>query len=429
MNLTIIGTGYVGLTSGAMFAELGHRVTCVDTDQKKLTMLRSGRVPFFEPGLDKLVKKHLGGNLRFAPDLASAARTRAVMLAVGTPPAPDGSPDIKYVLEAAGQLAPYLKKYRVIIIKSTVPVGTKKMLQQHLLNLGIKQKHFSIVSNPEFLREGSALADSFNPDRIVIGADSQKALEITRALYQKIECPVMITTNEAAEMIKYAANAFLATKISFINELADICEEYNIDIDEVARGIGYDARIGRHFLKAGAGYGGSCLPKDISALRHLAESAAKQAALLQAVNDINNRRPTAIIEKLEKQLGSLEGKKVAVWGLSFKPQTDDMRFSPAIAVIGMLLEKKAEVVAFDPVAMDKAREVLAAKVLLAGDMYAAANGCDALIIMTEWQAFAGADLGLLKRAMKQPVIVDGRNVFSPTEARKNGFHYQGMGRQ
>ncbi|MCL4440423.1 MAG: nucleotide sugar dehydrogenase, partial [Firmicutes bacterium] len=332
------------------------------------------------------------------------------------------------VLEVARQLMPYLKEYKVIIMKSTVPIGTNKIVQKYLLDKGVERKYFDIVSNPEFIREGTAIFDSFHPDRIVIGSDSQKATEITRSLYQRIECPVMITSNEAAEMIKYASNAFLAVKISFVNELAGICEDYKVDICEVARGVGYDTRIGPHFLKAGAGFGGSCLPKDLSGLLHLADKADKKAKLLKAVYEVNTAQPALVIAKLEKLLGALQDKKIAVWGLSFKPETDDMRFAPAIPVINLLLQKQALVSAFDPAAMENAKKLLPASVKLSKDMYEAVRNCDALVIMTEWDIFALADIKLLKETMKNPVIVDGRNIFSPSEMISQGFQYRGIGR-
>ncbi|MHB9094142.1 MAG: UDP-glucose dehydrogenase family protein [Eubacteriales bacterium] len=428
MKLTVIGTGYVGLTSGAMFAELGHQVTCVDKDKDKVKMLKTGKVPFYEPGLDNLVRKHLDYNIKFTTSLSAAEASKVIMIAVGTPPAKDGSPDLSFVLEVARQLIPYLKEYKVIIMKSTVPIGTNKIVQKYLLDKGVERKNFDIVSNPEFLREGTAIFDSFHPDRIVIGSDSQKATEITRSLYQRIECPVMITSNEAAEMIKYASNAFLAVKISFVNELAGICENYKVDICEVARGVGYDTRIGPHFLKAGAGFGGSCLPKDLSGLLHLADKADKKAKLLKAVYEVNTDQPALVIAKLEKLLGALQDKKIAVWGLSFKPETDDMRFAPAIPVINLLLQKQALVSAFDPAAMENAKKLLPASVKLSKDMYEAVRNCDALVIMTEWDIFALADIKLLKETMKNPVIVDGRNIFSPSKMISQGFQYRGIGR-
>lgn len=428
MHITVIGTGYVGLTSGAMFAELGHQVVCVDKDKNKIKTLKKGRIPFYEPGLDNLVQKHIGQNLKFTTGLGSAGRSKAIMVAVGTPPAADGSPDLSFVLEVARQIIPYLKKYKVIIMKSTVPVGTKRIVKKFLLNQGVPAEKFDIISNPEFLREGTAIYDSFHPDRIVIGSVSQKATEITRTLYQGIECPVMITTNEAAEMIKYAANCFLAAKISYVNELAGVCEEYGVDISEVARGIGYDSRIGPHFLKAGAGYGGSCLPKDLSGLLYLADKAGKKTPLLKAVYEINIGQPTVVVEKVEKLLGSLKDKKIAVWGLAFKPETDDMRFAPSISVINLLVDKQALVSAFDPVAAENAKKILPTAVDIETDMYTAVQGSDALIIMTEWEVFARADLGILKKTMKNHVVVDGRNIFSPEEMKDQGFIYCGIGR-
>lgn len=427
-EITIIGTGYVGLTSGAMFAELNHQVTCVDKDENIINTLLDGQVPFFEPGLDNVLQKHKNKNLKFSTKLTSLMKSKAIMIAVGTPPADDGSPDLQYVLAVADQIVPYLERYKVIIIKSTVPVGTSKIIENHLLNKGVKRRKFDIVSNPEFLREGSALFDSFHPDRIIIGSRSQKAAELTRSLYQRIECPVMITSNEAAEMIKYASNAFLAAKISFINELAGICEGYRVDINEVARGLGYDSRIGPQFLKAGAGYGGSCLPKDLSGLLYLAEQTGKKTQLLKAIHEVNTNQPLMIVKKIEELLGPLKDKKVAVWGLAFKPNTDDMRFAPSISVIKSLLEKKAVVSAYDPVAMANAREILPNTVKMSVDMYEAARGCDALVIMTEWELFASANPRTLKEVMKKPIIVDGRNIFSPADMKSLGFKYLGVGR-
>lgn len=428
MKVTIIGTGYVGLTSGAMFAELNHEVTCIDRDNNKIEILKSGKMPFFEPGLDFFIQKHLDKNLKFTNNLTSLKRAKVIMIAVGTPPAEDGSPDLRFVLEVASQIVPYLERYKVIIMKSTVPVGTSKILEKHLINSGVKRTNFDIVSNPEFLREGSAVFDSFNPDRIVIGSANQKAIEITRSLYQRIECPVLVTSNEAAEMIKYASNAFLAAKISFINELAGICEEYKVDINEVARGVGLDSRIGPHFLKAGAGYGGSCLPKDLSGLLNLAEKAGKTPRILKAVHEVNSGQPLMIVEKLEKLLGTLRHKKIAIWGLSFKPNTDDMRFAPSITVIEFLLNKQAELSAFDPVAMENAKRLLPAAVTMSADMYDTIRGCDALVIMTEWEHFTAANMKKLKELMNKPIIVDGRNVFSPTEMKALGFKYLSVGR-
>jgi len=428
MKITVIGTGYVGLTSVTMFAELKHEVTGIDKDKGKVKSLQNGKVPFYEPGLDNLLQKHLDKNLKFTDSLSSLKTSQAIMIAVGTPPTEDGSPNLGSVLEAADQISHFLENYKVIIIKSTVPVGTAKILEKHLVDNGVKRKNFDIVSNPEFLREGSAVFDSFHPDRIVIGAGSQRAIEITRSLYQQIVCPVIITTNEAAEMIKYASNAFLAAKISFINELAGICEEYKVDINEVARGVGLDSRIGPHFLKAGAGYGGSCLPKDLSGLVHLACKAGKNPQLLKAVEEVNTGQPLVIVEKLENLLGSLKNKKVAIWGLAFKPNTDDMRFAPSIPVIEHLLKKRAAVFTFDPVAMENAKKILPSAVTMSTDMYEVIRGCDALIIMTEWDLFATANLKMIKKLMNRPIIVDGRNIFSPAEMKAFGFQYQGVGR-
>lgn len=427
MKITVIGTGYVGLTTGTVLAELGHRVACVDKDPRKILTLRDGRVPFYEPGLNDLIKKNLGKNLEFSTDLDSAGESEIIMIAVGTPPAENGSPDLDFVLKAALESVPFLNGYKVIVIKSTVPVGTRRIVEHVLIAGGADRSKFDIVSNPEFLREGIAVWDSFNPDRIVIGSDSQKAAEICRSLYRPIECPVMLTTNEAAEMIKYAANVFLATKISFINELAGICEAYGVDVKEVARGIGYDKRIGHHFLRAGAGFGGSCLPKDLSGLLSMARKAGKKALLLQAVQEVNAGLPELIVKKTEDLLGSLSNKKIAIWGLSFKPETDDMRFAPSLPVIRLLLQKKAVLTAYDPIAMDNAKTVIPDSVSMTSTMYEAAKGCEALILMTEWDIFSKVNLKRLKKEMKKPVFIDGRNAFSPLELEKAGFLFTGMG--
>lgn len=427
MKITVVGAGYVGLTTGAMLAEFGHQVTCVDIDEEKIKILNSAKVPFYEPGLDDLVRKHINKKLKFTTGIESIDSSKVIMIAVGTPPAKDGSPDLSYVLAAIGQIVPFLKKYKVIIMKSTVPVGTKRIIQEYLLKHGVGKSKFDIVSNPEFLREGMAIQDSFHPDRIVIGTDSQKAALLAYSLYQQTESPVIITSNETAEMIKYAANAFLATKLSFINELADICEKHGVDIREVARGIGYDKRIGPHFLRAGAGYGGSCLPKDLSGLIHLAQNAGNVPSLLISVQNINSKRPERLIEKLKKVLGSLENKKIAVWGLAFKPETDDMRFAPSISLIKEMVEEKAIVSAFDPVAREKAKPLLPSCVEIHENMYEAARDSDALVIVTEWDAFKTVDLGALKKIMKKPIIVDGRNIFSRKEMKLRGFNYQGLG--
>lgn len=428
MKVTVMGTGYVGLTTGAMLAQFGHKVTCIDINERKINLLNTGQVPFYEPGLDALVNKHLNKNLKFSTELQSIVSSKVVICAVGTPPRRDGSPDLSYVLTVAQQLIPHLTRYKVILIKSTVPVGTKKIIQDYLLSQGIRRTKFDIVSNPEFLREGAALKDSFYPDRIVIGSDSQRAVSLTYSLYQRCACPILITSNEGAEMIKYAANSFLATKISFINELADICEKYSVDIEEVARGIGYDKRIGTHFLKAGVGFGGSCLPKDVSGLIYLADKSGITPQLLKSVIDINAERPYQVVNKLKNVLGSLERKKIAVWGLAFKPETDDMRFAPSIPVICQLVAEKAEVWAFDPVAADNAKPLFPECVKISDDMYETARDSDAVVIVTEWDVFKNADLSLLKKIMKEPVVIDGRNIFSPTDMKLQGFDYFGTGR-
>jgi len=429
MKVCIVGTGYVGLTTGVMLAELGHEVYCIDMDQEKIKQLNKGVIPIYEPGVEQYLKKHLNRGLYFSTSMSDGVpRSEIIMLAVGTPPGEKGVPDLSSVLAVAKELVPFLTRYKVIINKSTVPVGTGRRISEILQDNGVDPAFFDVVSNPEFLREGTALEDSFFPDRIVIGGANPKAVQITRSLYKKIKAPVIITSLEAAEMIKYTANAFLAMKISFANEMAAICEGYNVDIIQVMEGVGLDRRIGPHFLRPGAGYGGSCLPKDLSGLLFLARQVRYRAPLLAAVEKVNDYQKARIIRKLRLALGNLKGKSIGIWGLAFKPNTDDMRAAPSLGLIRDLVNLGATVTAYDPISMPRAKPLLPPKVILANDMYQAIDGSHALVIVTEWDIFRQADLDYLKSLMRKWVIIDGRNIFDPSTMKEQNFLYFGTGR-
>ncbi|MEP7076358.1 MAG: UDP-glucose/GDP-mannose dehydrogenase family protein [Acidobacteriota bacterium] len=432
MHIAVIGTGYVGLVTGACFAEFGVDVICVDVDESKIERLKNGIIPIYEPGLDKIVAKNAAdGRLRFTTDIASAVKEALVVfLAVGTPPKDDGSPDMSYYEQAAKDVAEAINGYKVLVTKSTVPVGTGKWLRKFVSeNLKIKTD-FGVASNPEFLREGAAIQDFMRPDRVVIGSNEPEAIEVMKDLYRPlylIETPIVITSLEAAELIKYAANAFLATKITFINEIANLCDAIGCDVHDVARGMGMDNRIGRKFLHPGPGYGGSCFPKDTRALTTVADQFGVETRIVDAVIDANERQREAMIPKIEKLVGDLGGKTIAVLGLSFKPETDDMRESPATDIIRMLVERGAKVQAFDPVAMDEAKLVLP-DIEYAHDEYAAITGADALVIVTEWNQFRALDMDKVKSLLKSPKIADLRNVYEPSDMRELGFEYVGVGR-
>jgi UDPglucose 6-dehydrogenase len=431
MDIAVIGSGYVGLVTGTCFAEFGVNVTCVDVDREKIERLREGQIPIYEPGLDQLVAKNSqAGRLHFTTDLKKAVEDSLVIfLAVGTPPKEDGSADLRYVEDAARQIARHMNGYKVIVTKSTVPVGTGEHLRR-LISGERADAEFGIVSNPEFLREGAAIADFMRPDRVVIGSRDEKAVEIMRDLYRPlflIETPFVITSIEAAELTKYAANAFLATKISFINEIANLCDEIGCDVHDVARGMGMDNRIGRKFLHPGPGYGGSCFPKDTTALLSVAEQFGAESLIVSSVVEVNHRQRARMVEKIERLTGGLEGKRVAVLGLSFKPNTDDMRDAPAVDIVRALVSKGARVCAYDPVAMDAARPMLP-QIEYADDEYAAVGGADALVFVTEWNEFRALDMPRVKELMRQPKIADLRNIYEPDDMRRLGFDYVGVGR-
>jgi UDPglucose 6-dehydrogenase len=433
MHIAVIGTGYVGLVTGACFAEFGVEVTCVDVDKTKIDKLTQGIIPIYEPGLDAIVEKNSNaGRLHFTTDIKQAVQNALVVfLAVGTPPKEDGSPDMSYYQQAAKDVAKAMNGFKVLVTKSTVPIGTGKWLRNFVTeNLQI-ETDFGVASNPEFLREGAAIDDFMRPDRVVIGSNDEKAIDVMKELYRPlylIETPIVITSLEAAELIKYAANAFLATKITFINEVANLCDAIGCDVHDVARGMGMDNRIGRKFLHPGPGYGGSCFPKDTRALTTVADHFGVETLIVDAVIEANERQRDSMLAKIEKLVGDLNGKQIGVLGLSFKPETDDMRESPAVDVIRMMQAKGARVCAFDPVAMDEARHCLDSGVEFAADEYGAIRDADALVIITEWNQFRALDMERVKSLLRSPKIADLRNIYEPSEMREMGFEYVGVGR-
>lgn len=432
MQIAVIGTGYVGLVSGACFAEFGIHVTCVDVDTTKIEKLNNNIIPIYEPGLDQVVEKNVkAGRLEFTTDLKAAVeKSKVVFFAVGTPPREDGTPDMSYYQQAAEDVAGAMNGYKVLVTKSTVPVGTGKWLRNFVAERIPEGMTFGVASNPEFLREGAAITDFMRPDRVVIGSNEAEAIEVMKELYRPlylIETPIVITSLEAAELIKYAANAFLATKITFINEVANLCDAIGCDVHDVARGMGMDNRIGRKFLHPGPGYGGSCFPKDTRALTTVADQFGVETRIVDAVIEANEFQRQAMIPKIEKLVGDLSGKKIGMLGLSFKPETDDMRESPAIAICHGLIERGATVRAFDPVAMDESKHYING-IEYAADEYDALNDADAAVIVTEWNQFRSLDLEKVKSLLKEPKIADLRNVYEPDDMRELGFEYIGVGR-
>jgi UDPglucose 6-dehydrogenase len=428
-TICVVGTGYVGLTTGVCFADLGNRVTCIEIDLAKLDTLRSGRTPIYEPGLQEVLERNLRADrLSFTDDYALGLRDADfVFITVGTPMADNGAADLSQVEAAAQAIGKHLTHNAIIIDKSTVPVGTGDMVSEIVAAHTAPEVGFHVVSNPEFLREGSALSDFFRPDRIVLGASDHAAAARVAELHEPLGAPVIITDLRTAEMIKYASNAFLATRISFINEIAQICERLGADVKEVARGMGADKRIGPHFLDAGVGYGGSCFPKDVLALHHMAATAGCHPQLLQAVMDINQDARSRFVAKLRAILGTFEDSLIGVLGLSFKPNTDDMREAPSVAIIRALQAEGARVKAYDPVAMAAAGELLPS-VTYCATAYDVAKEADALLIITEWNEFKQLDLGRVRRHMRRPVLLDGRNIYDPADMRARGFLYHGVGR-
>ncbi|MCB1060874.1 MAG: UDP-glucose/GDP-mannose dehydrogenase family protein [Calditrichaeota bacterium] len=432
MKVTVIGTGYVGLVTGTCLAESGNTVACVDTDPRKIEMLKKGVVPIYEPGLKEYLDRNVAqGRLSFTTDLYSVMDdSEVLMIAVGTPPGEDGSADLSYVLAVAESIGKRLKSYKVIVNKSTVPVGSGDLVRETIA------KHtnveFDVVSNPEFLKEGDAVNDFMKPDRIVIGVSSQRAEEIMKRLYapfHRTGYRVVTMDVRSAEMTKYAANAMLATKITFMNEIANLCEECGADINHVRFGIGSDKRIGPHFLFAGIGYGGSCFPKDVSALIKIGKKYGQEMKILDAVDEVNHKQRTRLVEKVVKHFGEdLTGLKLGIWGLAFKPRTDDMREAPSIYMIEMLHERGAKLHVYDPQSMENARPILGDKVHFYDDYYSLLKDADALLIATEWQEFREPDFARVKSQMKRPVIFDGRNLFEPSHMSEMGFEYFGIGR-
>jgi UDPglucose 6-dehydrogenase len=432
MHIAVVGTGYVGLVTGACFADFGMSVTCVDKDEAKIESLKLAKMPIYEPGLDALVAKNMReGRLDFSTDVRSAIeQSLVVFLAVGTPPTGDGSADMSQIDEVAYEIAKSLGSYKVIVTKSTVPVGAAARIKKIIEENKTTASRFSVAANPEFLREGAAINDFMRPDRVVIGCTDEEAIAILKDIYRPlflIETPFVITTPESAEMIKYASNAFLATKVSFINEIAQLCELLGADVHDVAKGMGMDTRIGSRFLHPGPGFGGSCFPKDAKALVALGRSVNYDVRIVEAVLRVNEAQKTSMIDRVKRLLNRLDDRIIAVLGLAFKPDTDDIRESPAIKIINDLQESGARIRAYDPAAMESARRILTA-VEYCEDEYEAASGSDALVVVTEWNQFRRLDIDRLKEAMREPNIIDLRNIYEPETIRAAGFKYLGMGR-
>lgn len=438
MNIAVVGTGYVGLVSGACFADTGANVTCVDVDADKIERLKNGEIPIYEPGLDELVKKNFSaGRLKFTTDLASVLDdVQIVFSAVGTPPDEDGSADLKYVLQVARTIGQNLNHYVVVVTKSTVPVGTAKKvrrtIEEELQKRGVDIE-FDVASNPEFLKEGNAIKDFMSPDRVVVGVESEHAKKVLSKLYKPFllnNFRVIFMDIPSAEMTKYAANSMLATRISFMNDIANLCERVGADVNMVRAGIGADTRIGRKFLYAGCGYGGSCFPKDVKALIKTADQNGYSMEVLKAVERVNEKQKSILFEKLQKAFDgqSLKGKTIAMWGLSFKPETDDMRESTALVMINLLLEAGCVVRAYDPVAMNECKRRIGDKITYCRDMYDAVLDADALLLLTEWKEFRLPTWGVIKKAMKRPLVIDGRNIFDIEELQENEFEYHCIGK-
>lgn len=430
MNITIIGSGYVGLVAGACFANYGFDVCCYDNDINKINLLKSGKIHIHEPGLEELVKKNLNNHLTFSNEIGALDKGDVLIIAVGTPEGEDGGADLIYIDSVVKDIAKTVTKNKYIIMKSTVPVGTAQRVRDQLANLRTDLA-FEVISNPEFLREGSALRDFDDPDRIVIGCTSEKAKKVAKTLYKPLiskDVPIFFTTNTTAEIIKYAANSYLAMRIAFINEMADICETVDADIEEVAQGIGYDKRIGRHYLHAGPGYGGSCFPKDTKALAKFASDHKANSSIIDAVISSNHKRKEKMAAKILKALGNPKGKIVAVLGLTFKADTDDMRDSPSLIIIPKLLEAGLIVKAYDPSNPQYARKVFANQVLFKDSISEALKDADALIIITEWPEFKLLDFNEVKKLMKTPTVIDLRNLFNIQEVKEMGLKYYSIGR-
>ncbi len=434
MNISVIGTGYVGLVAGACFADMGHNVVCQDIDKKKIETLNSGKIPIYEPGLDKLIKKNEEAKrLEFTKDMGKAVtHGKVIFIAVGTPPRDDGGADLSYVENVARSISAIAREQKIVVEKSTVPVLTGERVEQvlHCSNGDAKAgkciKHL-VVSNPEFLREGSAVEDFLKPDRIIVGTDRQEAREVMKEIYAPLKAEIVFTDIKSSEIIKHASNSFLAAKISFINAIANICEATGANVDDVARGMGLDSRIGPSFLRAGLGYGGFCFPKDVDAFIWIAERNGYDFAMLKEVQKINQGQRERFVKKVEDLLWVMKDKTIGVLGLAFKPNTDDMRFAPSVDIIQALQREGAKIKAYDPVAMERAKGILE-NVEYCSDMYEVAKDADALLFLTEWDEFKKIDLEKVKGLMKQAIICDGRNIFKPEQMAKLGFNYTGIGR-
>ncbi len=432
MNIAVVGTGYVGVVTAACFAEFGVQVVAVDKDGAKIGLLQKGQVPFYEPGLEEMVRRNMAeGRLAFSTDLkAVVEKSLVILIAVGTPTGDGGAADLSFVREVALGIARHMNGYKVVVTKSTVPMGTGAMIRRLIEENQIQRAPFSVASNPEFLREGAAIEDFMRPNRVVIGAEDPQAIAILRDLYNPlylIETPFVITNVVSAEMIKYASNAFLATKISFVNEIANLCETVGADVHEVARGMGLDNRIGKKFLHPGPGFGGSCFPKDTRAVVRMAAEAGVPARIVQAVIEVNEDQIGRMVEKITRAVGGLKGKTIACLGLSFKPNTSDTRESPAMRIVEHLLREGARIRAYDPAAMQEARQALP-DIAYTDDAYDAARGSDALVIATEWNQFRSLDWERMKRTLKSPTVVDLRNVYEPGQMQRLGIAYTGVGR-
>ena len=432
MEIAVVGTGYVGLVTGAGLADFGNEVICVDIDEKKIAALQKGIIPIYEPGLDKLVSKNVQEKrLRFTTDLKDAITSaRAIFIAVGTPPKPDGSADLRYVEDVARTIAKYMNGPKLVITKSTVPIGTGRMIERILAEMNPKHKA-SVVSNPEFLREGSAIEDWMKPDRVVIGASDRESIDLMKEIYaplHSLEIPFVVTNVESSELIKYASNGFLATKITFINEVAQVCERVGADVQAVAKGMGLDSRIGPKFLQAGPGFGGSCFPKDTSAMADIAKRYGYEFQIMESVLRVNDDIKQRMVKKIVASIGGgVSGKTIAILGLAFKPETDDMRDSPAIPIVKGLQKLGATIRAYDPQAMENCKSIFE-NVTYCEDAYATAQGADALVIATEWNEFRALNFERIRKAMKAPNVIDLRNVYDPDRMRALGFHYQSVGR-
>ena len=432
MTICMVGTGYVGLVTGTCVSEFGNDVICVDKVEEKITNLKKGVLPIYEPGLDDLVTKNVKeGRLHFTTNLKEAVeKSLVIFIAVGTPPREDGSADLQHVGDVAKEVAEYMNGYKVIVNKSTVPVGSGRWVADLIKRHQKIKNKFSIASNPEFLREGSAIEDFMRPDRVVIGAEDSEAIAIMQDLYAPlylIETPVVITNLESAELIKYASNAFLATKISFINEIANICERVGADVHQVAKGMGLDNRIGRKFLHAGPGFGGSCFPKDTRAIVQVAEKAGYDFRIVKDVIAVNDDQRTLMVEKIKKKVGDLKGKTLGILGLSFKPNTDDMREAPSITIINALQKEGANIKAYDPIAMEEAKKEMP-DIKYCKETYEVAKDADALIFMTEWNQFRSLDMDRIKKILKKPVVIDLRNIYEPDRMKEKGIDYTAVGR-